>query len=58
MKINKGIASLIFMGVAGLATVVATYLDVQDTLDTCRDMYREEIKEMFNEEFENRTKAS
>lgn len=58
MKIDKGIVSLIFMGVAGLATVIATYLDVQDTLDTCRDMYREEIKEMVDEEFENRTKAS
>ena len=58
MKIDKGIVSLIFMGVAGIATVIATYLDVQDTLDTCRDMYREEIKELIDEEFENRTKAS
>lgn len=58
MKIDKGIMSLILMGIAGIATIAATYLDVKDTVDSCRDMYREEIKELVDEEFENRAKAS
>lgn len=58
MKIDKGIVSLGLMVLAGIATVAATYLDVQDTLDECRDMYREEIRGMVDEELENRAKAS
>ena len=46
------------MGVAGLATIAATYFDIQDTLDDCREMYRDEIRDMIDEEFENRAKAS
>lgn len=58
MKINKSIVSLIFTGIAGIATMIATYLDIRDTVDSCRDMYREEIKELVNEELENRAKTS
>lgn len=58
MKISKSVLSFIFMGVAGLATIAATYFDIQDTLDDCREMYRDEIRDMIDEEFENRAKAS
>ena len=58
MKINKGVLALVLTIGAGILTTIATILEVQDTIDECKDAYREEIRELVAEEFENRAKTS
>lgn len=58
MKIDKGMLALVLSIGAGILTTIATILEVQDTIDECKDAYREEIRELVNEEFENRTETS
>lgn len=59
MKIDKGIIKqIVLIGISGVATMALTYLEVKDTIDECRDMYREELKQLVDEHFENRANAS
>lgn len=58
MKIDKGMLALVLCIGAGILTTIATILEVQDTIDDCKDAYREEIRELVAEEFENRTETS
>lgn len=58
MKINKGLLSIGLTVVAGIITTIAMYLDIQDTMEDCREMYRDEIRDIVDEELENRVNAS
>lgn len=58
MNIDKGMLALVLTIGAGILTTIATILEVQDTIDECRDAYREEIRELVAEEIENRTETS
>ena len=58
MKINKGVLAIGLTILSGVLTTVATILDIQDTIDDCRDTYKQEIKSLVDEEFEKRAKTS
>ena len=58
MKINKGVLAIGLTILSGVLTTVATILDIQDTMDDCRDTYKQEIKSLVDEEFEKRAKTS
>lgn len=58
MKISKG---TIAFGLSILATIIssaATWFEVKDSIDECKEMYRDEIRAIVNEERENCTKSS
>lgn len=60
MKFNKQVASFGLLIVSAIATVAATWLDIQDTIETTKEMYKDDIRELAEAEVEaeDRTKAS
>lgn len=60
MKFNKQVVSFGLLIVSAIATVAATWLDIQDTIETTKEMYKDDIRELAEAEVEaeDRTKAS
>ena len=58
MKISKNVLSIGLTILSAACAALATYLDVRDSVASCEDTYREELREIVREELDNRVETS
>ena len=56
MNVNRTVVSIGLLIISGICTTVASWLEIKDTIEDCKDTYREEMKELLDSE--NRSEAS